>query len=263
MIKKIIGILGILILFIVTLQTSFALDTYVGIKIMNLSDDPAYSCAGLTTGDVDNPLTEDFNETTYDSRGRIRALSSILPNLPIYFNLTKQSDGSVVWDGDITKDCFDDGTGCDYTIGDTILIPESLDLNVGDDYKLFIDVDAIRFYLPLTSYSSFIQTLDDNYWTGGKFVYTNEYFFSSVASTCDLLSATYDSSSRDHLFIAATRNNNLSNHFCFTDTTLKNCASYGFMSIKHISGSSFNIGGAYTNLYQPDVGNFAFIFTMN
>lgn len=152
MIKKILAIISLLGLFLVSIQSASALQTYVGVKILNLTDDPAASCAG---------------EAGYGSQGRIRAISSILPDYPIYFELRNVSDNSLIWSGDSTDDT-------DYEIGDVIQIPQLLDLTIGQDYKLFFDIDAIRIYLPLENYKYLSSdpiweaTLDDNYWTAGK-----------------------------------------------------------------------------------------------
>ena len=97
--KKLIGIIVILSLFIFSVSSSFALQTYVGIHIYNLTDDPAASCAG---------------EAGYGDQGRISALSSILPDYPIYYEL-KNASGSMISSGNIS-----DG---DYHMSGTMYLP--------------------------------------------------------------------------------------------------------------------------------------------
>ncbi|MFW6008532.1 MAG: hypothetical protein ACOCP8_04625, partial [archaeon] len=131
---------------IVSLQPVSSLQTYVGIKILNLTDDPSASCAG---------------EDGYGYQGRIRGLSSILPDFPIYFELRDAVDDSLIWAGDSTEDA-------DYKIGDIIQMPQLVDLTIGKEYKLFFDINAIRIYLPLESHNDFERTINDIYWTAGE-----------------------------------------------------------------------------------------------
>ena len=75
MIKKLIGIFALIGILLFSIQSSFALQTYVGVKIINMTDDPAASCVGAYAVGVD-PFQQ----------GRIRALSSILPNFQYTMN---------------------------------------------------------------------------------------------------------------------------------------------------------------------------------
>lgn len=241
--KKILSLLLFGFVLIITMNSdSYALATYVGIEIINLTDDSAHSCAG---------------EAGYGDAGRIRALSSILPDYPIYFNLTK-TDGTGVWDGNITKDCVGDGSGCDYAVGDIIRIPDTVNLIDGEDYKLFVDIDAIRIYLPLVDHNGFTATDDDNYWTVGKKGTDGEYYLRSD-SGCSF-STTTGAAYPNLFFISSSRNNDYLT--CPVNSNPYDCQNSNMMAIKRDSSvDDFNIDNLYDNLHTSSVGNFEFIFT--
>lgn len=245
MIKKIIGILLGFILFFITMQSSFALETYVGFEILNLEDDPTASCVG---------------EEGYGDQGRIRAISSMPPDFPIYFQLTYASNGTVVWSGDSVEDT-------DYTIGDIVFLPEKVNLTIGETYKLFFDVDVIRIYLPVPTYSGFTATPDGNYWTAGT-VGTNtgiEDVFASSSNGCGyntIISAyAYQTIS---FFISNVRDSSKLVHACMSDSNSRTCDDEGIMALLNSdSTSDFRINAKYNNLRYSHIGNFVLYFTVN
>jgi len=261
MFRRLIGIFVLFGIFFVSLQSVSALNTYIGVKILNLTDDPAVNCAGLSTGDVDNPLTTNFNETAYDFRGRIRSISSILPEYPVYFELSRVNDSTMIWSGNGTDDT-------DYEIGDIMYIPQTVDLDIGVDYKLFFDVDAIRMYLPLVNYGVFEATQNDNYWTIGKIgtgSNSYEYTYLSNVNGC-----TYGSNvaSLEYSVMFITNNRSTNNFIsaCMTD----NVAYCNFPDVRAInndrgthSSKDFRINKKYENLYTSSVGNFQIQFTFS
>ena len=204
-------------LLLFTIEDTNALSTYVGVRIDNLTDDPAYSCAG---------------EPGYGPQGRIRALASIYPTYPIYFNLSNSS-GSTVWSGD-------DTANTDYTNGDIMYLPNSVDLTIGEVYNIFFDVDAYRIYLPLVTDGTFIASLDDNYYTIGTTITSVGRFQSSGCSYTGIGSWT-----------------GAGQPLVFDDRTLTESRGlYG--------GSGwFNIGSSYNGLADSDKGNFNVGFTMS
>lgn len=248
MYKKLLFYLSLFGLILVTIQSSFALQTYIGIKILNLTDDPGVSCVGQFNTAVD-PLQQ----------GRIRAISSIVGaeypiEYPIYFNLSKTSDGSTIWTGNSTDDT-------DYEIGDVIQIPGLVDLTSGVEYNLFFDIDAIKFYLPLENYNDFEATVDDLYWTVGKLGSLNYYenYVRGDPTTCthSSESSTFQS---NLLFLSNSRNNSFENS-CISDGTHYNCDEEGLIGLYKYSGSSYS-SERYANLHTSTVGNFNIRFTM-
>jgi hypothetical protein len=226
MIKKIF-LLGIFLsCFLFLFQSSYSLNTYVGVKILNLTDDPANSCSG---------------EIGYGFQGRIRALSSILPNFPIYMEI-KNSSGSVIASGNVADS--------DYTIGDVMYFPTQVDLTVGADYTIFFDVDAIRIYLPLQDAGNVKSTVDNNYWTAG-------YRFTGSCSGGGG-EASYTSSGCNYVGGSSTGCSvfnskeiySVNRSYDLTDPSPH--SNYQLFAL----GSQFNINSQYYNLYQPTVGNF-------
>ena len=238
------------------LQNSFALNTYVGIKILDLKDDPEHSCANQATNDPSGVLDN------YGPMGRIRAISSIFDNgLPLYFNLSK-SDGTVIFQGNDTKDCGLDGGGCEYTINDTIFLPNTVLLTDGEDYNLMMDIDAIKVYLPINSQSAFTRNSDNMYWTAGAYAYEAESGVVSYNDLCSYGTMQSNSNSYNYMYFGNKRYINLGSDSCFNDNTLFNCDNNGFIGVEH-SGfeDSFNIDAIYKDLYQPDIGNINIGFT--
>lgn len=255
-------VLGFLSIFLFIFSSDcFALPTYVGLRIEDLKDDPAASCSDSDDGD-------------YGRMGRIRALSSIPPSFPIFMNLTKVSDGSQIWAGDIVENCSAqglDGQGCDYTIGDVIMIPDSVSLDLGVNYNIFMDIDAIRIYLPLPDENTdsscddgWIGTADDEYWTAGqqRSVQSGCYFWSDDVGGDDCKYLGRGGAGYDMFYISNIRTTDLT-HSCATDSSAYNCDSYNLMGIKQQDGDDFQIKDQYDNLYDSTHGNFLFGFTFN
>lgn len=224
---------------ILCINNSNALPTYVGVQIKNMTDDPASSCANRDT------------EGDYGFQGRIRALSSILPHHPIHFELTYQANGSSVWTGDSTKDT-------DYTIGDVIFMPNSVELQTGVNYNLMFDIDAIRIYLPLPNYYVFTETINDEYWTAGKYgnAYSEYYAYSHTSNLCKYNGA----SSTSYTLLVSNKRQNLV-HSCMSDNAHYNCDDFGFLGVSRSPTNDYRIDAKYDNLYQDGVGNFNLIFT--
>jgi len=226
-----------------SIHVNNAVMTYVGVKIINLTDDPSASCIGYFNSSVD-PYQQ----------GRIRAISSVQPDYPIYFNLTYANNATQVWAGNDTADS-------DYTIGDTIYLPQAIDMQVGVDYNLFMDIDAIRFYLPLASYSSFEKTLDNNYWTAGIVGDKNSIYEYTYTSTniCTINNMNNYATTTD---VFLSNNRSLLNHSSIYDYTKNNAYHYGFMAI--ITGAyNFNGTTHYINFSKANIGNINFVFTFN
>jgi len=251
--KKVLIVISIIGLFLFSIQSSLALSTYVGVKILNLTDDPTASCSGQYTVDVD-PYQQ----------GRIRAISSILPDYPIYFNLSYSSNGSTVWAGNSNEDI-------DYTINDIIYLPNTIDMQTGIDYKLFLDIDAIRIYLPLPNINSFQATLDDNYWTIGLDGTTGEGedIALSQANSC-FYSGSGNHGSIIYRFIA--NNRSILSTYCESDGIPNNCDNIGKIGIIERSSGAccaynanqdFYSFEKYNDLYTSNVGNINFAFTFN
>lgn len=248
--KRFIFIFSIFILFFTLVQNTNALPVYVGIKILNMTDDSASSCINAAGGD-------------YSSTGRIRALSSILPWYPIYFNLTNQSNGATIWSGDSTKDT-------DYAIGDIIYLPNAIDLISGTNYNLFFDIDAIRIYLPLQDYTdggsiSWTATNNDEYWTAGYRGTDGGTFELFVRSNDNVCSFFMYLSRRPNEVFFIKNSRGVLTHSCMGDFFSHNCDEQGFISIDYASTEStrdFKIDSKYGYLYQPNTGNFNIAFTM-
>jgi hypothetical protein len=218
--KKLIIIAIITVLLtLTTANNTNAVATYVGIYINNLTDDSANSCAGVSG---------------YGQQGRIRAIAAILPAYPIYFNLSKVSDGSTVWAGDGTDDT-------DYTIGDTIYLPTSVDLTIAENYNLFFDIDALRIYLPLTTLGTFIASPDDNYYTIGSTAGTENSGFYSSSSGC-AYAGTYSGGST-YSAVFSDRTLTISRRIMMTTAT------------------DFKIDNKYNGLSNTNSGNFNLPFT--
>jgi hypothetical protein len=225
--KKYLAIFIFMSILILSIQQSSAVPVYVGIRVDNLTDDPSNSCAGISGTGYD-----------YGSQGRVRAIAAILPTYPIYYNLSKVSDGSTIWAGDGTDDT-------DYGIGDIMYLPASVDLTIGEDYNIFFDIDALRIYLPLTTTGSFTATVDDNYYTIGDTTDTSGSGFVSVDYGC-----TY----------AGTYGAGTTHHAVYDDRTITDSRRVG--GTVSYEPKDFKIDGKYANLYTSSVGNFNIAFTM-
>jgi hypothetical protein len=220
--KKYFAIFILISILILSMQQSNAVPAYVGVKIDNLTDDSAHSCAG---------------ESGYGSQGRIRAIAAILPTYPIYFNLSRTSDGATIWSGDGIEDT-------DYTIGDTIYIPDSIDLTIGEEYNFFFDIDAIKVYLPLRTYGSFTKTDNDTYYINGIYGSSAGYWQKSNADGCN------DGGSISYV----TGSLNIYNSRALT-TSSKITTNGGNLD--------FRINEQYYGLNTAAIGNFNFAFTMS
>lgn len=215
----------------------YSLNTYVGVKIMNLSDDPANSCVG---------------SSGYPSSGRIQALSSILPSYPIYMEI-RNSSGSVIGSGN-AKDS-------DYTTGDILYFPTQIDLDIGADYTVFFDVDAIRIYLPLVNTAYWTTPSNNNYWTTGQLGANGarEHAAYSSSNTCGY--SYVNNGDQDELIFLSSNRTNFFNS-CMTDWSTYNCDGTGFIGIETSYYSrTFRIGTDYNNLHLPNIGNFNVGFT--
>jgi len=195
-------------------QLSFAIPTYVGIEIINLTDDP-------------NDSNNCINKFGYGPQGKIRAISSILPDYPIYFEISDPSNSSnIVYSQNSTKDS-------DYVIGDTIWAPTTANLDIGKTYDMKIDIDAIKIYLDITDSSkSFVSP-------------NNEYY--TVGETSTSLSAQFNGCEFTNFINAGGAS---------TVLVTKN---------KNIINDKFGIGWAgvfvpYYNIKDPSIGNFEFSF---
>mgnify|MGYP001413992743 CR=1 FL=1 len=214
------------LLFLTLISTGYSLQTYVGVKIVDLKDDSLSSCAG---------------ESSYGSSGRIRALSSILPNFPIYMEV-KNSSNDVIATGNVADS--------DYAIGDVMYFPTELNLTIGADYLIFFDIDAIRVYLDLNSWSNSRKSTDNNYYTigdvgsscsgGGGFNYVNS------DSACGFTNG-------------ATKGCSYSSHMGFSknraDSYLSWSSSFG-SELFGVGPNDFNIDSKYLNLAASTNGNF-------
>ena len=225
----------ILFLFFVFVESSFALETYIGIQINNLTDDPAHSCVG---------------EPGYPASGRIQAISSILPTYPLYFNLSYYSNGSTIWSG---NSIFDQ----DYEIGDTIYVPQAFNLSSGESYKIMMDIDAIRIFLPMTNANGFTKTGDNNYWTAGYVGTGSDYEYQTQSSNCAFtINQLYGNPT---LLFFSSKNRAVLSSSCYSvDYITYNCLPAGFIGI---AGGQFRIDGLYNNMYLSNVGNVDFYFT--
>lgn len=244
MIKKILGILTFIAIILFSIQSSFALQTYVGVKIINMTDDPTATCAG---------------QSGYGNQGRIRAISSILPSYPIYYEL-RNSSGTIISSGNIS-----DG---DYALNETFYLPNTVDLTSSANYTLFFDVDAIRIYLPLFNYGTFIASMDNNYWTVGSIGSNsaNEYGFNSLNSDSTCTSVGSSNYRQDYYGRLVSSNRTIDPlSSCVTDGVSNNCGLYlAQLSVVMNSGNiDFNINNKYDNLYASNVGNFQFAFTFS
>ena len=249
MLKKLISIIVLLGLFLLGIQSAYALETYVGVRIVSLSDDPAASCVGYSGV-----------PGGYGDQGRIRAISSMPPDFPIYFELRHHATNDLIWSGNSVADV-------DYEVGDVIQIPETVDLTIGQDYRLFFDVDAIRITLPLVNLGGFEKTIDDQYWTVGRVgtgsTSTNrEYWQYSGSNNC-AYSTSGNTGGSSLVFVSNTRDPTKLNHPCMTDSIAYNCDSQGIMGIPNSGTISFRTYGRYNNLLNSDVGNFELLFTFS
>ena len=232
------------------LTQGYSLETYVGVKIENLTDDPSISCVGEFDASNDP-----------HNQGKIRAISSIVGNqysqeYPIYFELRRDSDNSLVWSGDSTEDT-------DYEVGDTIYLPQTVNLNSGTDYRLFMDVDAIRFYYPIESSDSneFERTQNNEYWfaglkgTGNGDEYSVE---SAYGNHCEFRQYAKWGA---HNNIYFSNNRSSLNNSCAHDGIDNNCDEKGFMGTNE--NNYYDIGNEkkYNHLHNSTKGNFEILFT--
>jgi len=228
----------ILFLFFVFVESSFALETYIGIQINNLTDDPAHSCVG---------------EPGYPASGRIQAISSILPTYPLYFNLSYYSNGSTIWSG---NSIFDQ----DYEIGDTIYLPQAFNLSSGESYKIMIDIDAIRVYLSMVDGWGFTTSSDNNYWTAGHMGTTSVNSQRPVASNSCISSGNSNTNWKNTLFFISKNRATLLDS-CMSSGVASDCEVKGFIGIdKTDTIYDFKIDTSYNNLHLSTVGNFVFNF---
>ena len=167
----------------------------------------------------------------------------------------------VLWFGNSTENI-------DYNIGSTIFLPQLIDMSSGSDYTLFMDIDAIRIYLPLITMNSFEETIDDNYWTIGKMGSgaTSEDYSYSNNDLCTGASLV-NMPQRCASFVTNDRASNFS-HSCIDDGISNNCDENNLLGIyskdDFCSGmsSSYKIYGKYADLYTSSVGNINIAFTM-
>ncbi len=247
--------LFVLLVFAFSFQSVYSLETYVGVTILNLSDDPTASCAGAPG---------------YGDQGRIRAISSVLPEYPIYYELSSASNGSMIWSGNSTDDV-------DYVVGETMYLPEPVDLTIGETYELFFDIDAIRVYLPLADHDIFNATPDNNYWIVGNEISLNEDQFVFISSEygCSLGCGTGSCGSPDYIttltsgdrLVPIFNSRNL-DESCFDDGIASNCLNAaGYQTYNYFYGWTsdwnFNTNGRYNNLHNSSNGNFNLAFTFN
>jgi len=250
MYKKILKTVICLSLFsLFCVQSTFALSTYVGVKILELKDDPASSCAGVSG---------------YGDQGRIRGfVSNPDEGYPIYYKLYKFSDGTVIWEGNSTNNT-------DYERGDTMLLPQVVDLTPGEEYGLFFDVDAYKIYLPLRDYYDFRATLDDIYWTSGRHK-DMEYEVSqlSTGNGCTFnrnALERYNGNNPYRQGITISNNRSKLNSACWSDDIDNNCDNEGmtYLGYSYSYTEAFKIGSSvYRDLYTSTKGNFEFTFIFN
>lgn len=232
MIKKLLFI-SLLFSFV---NVAFAMPTYVGIHIQNLTDDPATSsCIGVSG---------------YGDQGRIRALSSYPEHgMPLYFELSYVSNSSIIWAGNST-------VNVDYHRGETIYLPQEFTLTPGVDYKIFMDVDMVKIYfraLPTTTWRATDRTPDNIYWTSGlRFtsISGDDRIFPN-SCTGSIVSGT----TVRPTFIAV--NPSIAANLSCTVSTCGNVGNEGFL----VRDGSSHLSTTYRNLHLPNVGNFEFFFT--
>ncbi|MCA9495663.1 MAG: hypothetical protein KC589_01870 [Nanoarchaeota archaeon] len=228
------------LIFFICLNSSYALNTYVGVEIVNLTDQNGSSCSGVSG---------------YGSQGRIRAFSSILPSYPIFYNLTNTTSGEEIWAGDSTEDT-------DYTIGDVMFLPVSVDLVSGQNYTLFFDIDAIRVYINAGSHSA--KSADNNYWTVGRYGgnINNENIVRSNADDCTYANLAW-SDKAYAMYMVGDRNGDIADSANCRNGASSACAGNGLLSVARTGWPTqdFNINSKYDNLYQSTKGNFQFGFT--
>jgi len=250
MYKKILNIIiCVSLISLFCINSGFALSTYVGIKILDLRDDASYSCVG---------------QSGYGDQGRIRGLvSNPDDGYPIYFKVYKVSDGTVIREMNSTADT-------DYEKGDTIVLPESVDLTPGEEYGVFFDIDAYKIYLPLVDYGSFHATINDTYWTIGSKV-QKEYVYTEYSSgdTCTYGGRRTNYFGNDPAYhrsgVGVTNNRSNLGSNCWNDDINYNCHTQGSIAIgyEHPTYSNFKMLGSYLNLHTSTVGNFEFTFVFN
>ena len=225
------------VLFLSLVSYGYSLNTYVGVKIIDLKDDPSNSCA---------------SESGYNSQGRIQALSSILPDYPIYMEIRNLS-GTPLYSGNVSDN--------DYVIGDTIFFPNEIDLTIGENYSVFFDVDAIRFFLNLppthSMYSGpiFTRNLDNNYWSiGNKFTLVGDSNGKTIES--DTSGCQFERSWGWGPNVNHYKNRSMVGN---TSCTMYDC--FKTLDYSSDNSKSFRINGLYSNIYQPTIGNFNVGFT--
>jgi len=235
--KKIITI--VLVLFLL-FQISYAtVPTYVGVKILELKDDPSRSCSGYSG---------------YGVNGRIRGLSSIVgaeytEEFPIHFKLIDNTDSSVVWEGDSENDT-------DYKVGDIIKMPHQVDLTIGRDYKLSLDIDAIKVYLEFGSVSGFVKNSDGEYWTAGILGTSRE---NCLHTNNGVSCGAYGTNAGACTGVRFSNNRSYLNNTCLWNSPDYDCASKGFLTINQGYDSLYSAD--YNNLFKPNVGNINIDFT--
>ena len=234
MIKKLIFFLTLI--FAVSYH-AYSLNTYVGVNLVNLSDDPTSSCSG---------------ESGYGSQGRIRALSSILPNYPIYMEIRNSTDSSVLHSGNVS-----DG---DYHQGEAFYFPTQVDLIPGETYEIFFDVDAIKVYLNTTNWVNSRRTADDLYWTVGDVGSScsgggGQTLIRSVTNTCDFLSSGNTGCPYNTKFSFS---GDRSDPYLEYSTGIATSPDAFLVLV-----TEFELDSKYLNLYQSSVGNFQFQFIFN
>jgi len=225
----------------IVVENSNALETYVGIKINNLTDDPAAGCIGKTG-------TNGGGAFDYGPNGKIRAISSVLPNYPIYFEVTRDIDDTVIFAKNSTEDT-------DYIIGETIWLPGKIDIELGKTYRLMFDIDAIRVYLPLYNLQSFVPTETDNYWTAGELVGAYEYYFYDFFQNHCVGATTDKTTSNPGSVIMVAVNRTKLGHSCISGG-MYDCDENG------VIGSNMGYSYNYLGLHNSTVGNFKMSFQL-
>jgi len=251
-------IILMLSLMIISMQTIFALNTYVGVKILNLTDrtdlGAPYNCINESGTNANGGVYD------YGTQGRIRGFSSIVGvdkevEYPIFFNLTYKNNGTEIWSGNSTDDT-------DYGVGDIIQIPQLVDLTIGEDYNFAFDVDVYKIYLDLESDGKFEAKVDDIYWTSG-YVGINAYKeYDQISSGCGYLSTEYAYNQYNLVSISNQRNISMDAP-CLKDIVAINCQNSGYGLIYYASyyGNIFVLNGGYRELYKDNIGLFEIPFT--
>jgi len=230
--------------FMLFIQNSFAIMTYVGVEIQELKDDPAHSCVG---------------QSGYGDQGRIRGfVSNPTAGYPIYYKLYKVSDSSVLKEGNLTANT-------DFEKGDVMMLPEQADLTPGEEYGIFFDIDAIKIYLQLPNLGDFNATINDTYWTAGMYRAANyQDTFVHSHSNCQYKSTMF-SWNNGAYFLGIANNRDVIKHSCITDGVANNCDEENIVNllVGTFWAEDFNIDNSYLNLHTPTVGNLEFTFVFN